>query len=120
MSVKSRRRQKEIEELTGVKESYLEKKQPLSLFIRFLFKNFFLSVTNWLFILLLPLVIFALCVYLYPFFDVLPSLILIPTFMLGITVFSKVLYHYHLQDLFIKKYSNYITLFIFYFFMSMV
>ncbi len=120
LKVNKKKRNKQIEELIGVKESYLNKRQPIPLFISFVVKNFALSVTNWLFILVFPLAIFAATIYIYPFYDIYATFLIYPAIIIGVVIFSRAIYRYHQQSFFLKKYSNYAIITGFYFLLSMV
>lgn len=114
------KRKQEINELLDAKHAFVNQRQPFSLFLKFVTKNMFLSVTNILFILFLPIVVFLLSVYLYPFYEVFSTLIIFPPILIGIILYSRAIYRYRQQSLFIKKFSNYAIITLFYFLFSIV
>lgn len=103
------------EEFETVKQKY-----PFSFFVMFLLKNLFSSFSNIIVILFIPIIVFALSTYLYPFFHSFPTTIFFPSILISIFVLPRVMFKFNNQPLIPKKSINYSFIFIFYFIFNFI
>ncbi len=97
-----------------------KQKQPYELFIKFIFKNLFCSISNIFLFLIIPIIIFALSIYLYSFFDSFSVMILLPSTFIGLFIFPRAMYRFHKQWLIVKRFSNYAAIVAWYFLFAFI
>lgn len=97
-----------------------DKKLNNLLLIKFISRNLFFSFSNLSMIFLFPITLFLAIVYLYSFSETFANLITIPSIMIGICVFSRIIYKIK-NDQFLKiKNYNFLTLIIYYVLFSII
>lgn len=88
----------------------LKSSQPFLIFISFIFKNLFFSWTNFVFAIVLPIIVFVLAVYLYPFYDTFPMFVTFPSIIFGVIIFTRAIFRFNNQYLINKTFTSYITI----------